>query len=214
MTEKQSSPLSSRSIPIAVLIGLTLLSGVVHGYLDGRWSQPADLKAQGSLLEQLPDSFGDWQLVDALSLDESAAELLRCYGSANRIYRHRDKDITINVAIMFGPRGPIAVHTPEVCYDGAGAEQIRDRLLERIATVDNRHELWSVVFSRLSGEPDFEVWFAWSDGGKWQAAKHPRFWMTESLYKIQLSGPVGQGSEQPCREFLEAFLPELEKFIR
>ena len=28
---------------------------------------------------------------------------------------------------MFGPRGPMAVHTPEVCFDSVGTSQTRDR---------------------------------------------------------------------------------------
>jgi hypothetical protein len=215
LTEKITSQLSGRRVPIAILIGLTLLSGVVHGVLDGRWSQPENLMEQGSRLEQLPDAFGDWELVESKGLAKGASEILRCFGSTNRIYRHRDNhNLTVNVAIMFGPRGPIAVHTPEVCYDSVGTEQLADRQVETVSTVQNRHELWSVPFSRRNATNDFEVWYAWSDGGNWQAVKQPRFWMTETLYKIQLAGPVGDDDNQPCREFLEAFLPEVEKVLQ
>jgi hypothetical protein len=213
--EKAPSPISSRVIPIAAVIGLILFSGVVHGYLDGRWSQANDLKAQGELLQQLPEMCGDWQLAKTEDLDAGAMQLLRCHGSTVRVYRHREKeDSFVNVAIMFGPRGPIAVHTPEVCYDSVGTEQTADRRVESISTVQSRHELWTVPFSRDNRSEEFEVWYAWSDGGSWQAAKHPRFWATDNLYKIQLAGPVSRGAEDPCRDFLEKFLPQVEKVLR
>ena len=215
MTENTTASLTSRRLPIAILIGLALLSGVVHGALDGRWSQATDLKEQGSQLELLPDTFGDWELVESPGLEKGAAEILRCYGSTNRVYRRRDNpDVRVSVAVMFGPRGPIAVHTPEVCYDSVGTDQVSERQVEAISTVQTRHEFWSVPFSRRASEADFEVWYAWSDGGSWQAANHPRFWMAETLYKLQLAGPASNGENKPCREFLEAFLPHIEKVIQ
>lgn len=169
---------------------------------------------QGQTLSQLPDVCGDWEVVERQPLDTGAAELLRCFGSEHRIYRHREKDLVVNAVLLFGPRGPIAVHTPEICFDSVGTELVRDRQAETISTVGDRHQLWSVQFSQgVSRDPSLEVWYAWSDGGSWQAAKHPRFWMTDTLYKIQLAGPVATGNSQPCREFLEAFLPQVEKVL-
>jgi hypothetical protein len=197
------------------VIGLVLLSGVVHGMLDGRWSKASDMNEQGQGLSQLPDTCGEWEVVEKRELEQRAAEMLRCFGSEYRVYRHREQDVSVSVVLLFGPRGPIAVHTPEICYDSVGTEIVRERQAEKISTVKNQHQLWSVQFSSDENQdPDLEVWYAWSDGGGWKAAKHPRFWMTDSLYKIQLAGPIGQGGFQPCRDFLDAFLPQVEKVIQ
>ena len=215
MKNNPFSTIASRRIPIALVIGLTLLSGVVHGYLDGRWSVPANLIEQGAELKKLPKSCGDWELVESLELEPGPAKLLRCYGSDVRIYRNKKTDALVNVAVLFGPRGPIAVHTPEVCYSSVGTRQTRDKRAESISTAAGRHQLWSVDFAQQPDpNPSLEVLWGWSDGGNWHASKYPRIWMTENLYKIQVAGPIGDGALQPCRDFLQSFLPYVEKVIR
>ena len=197
------------------MIGLTLLSAVVHGSLDGRWSAATDLKAQGAELASLPDKCGDWEVVSKPELDQGAMDMLRCFGADQRVYRNEKTDALVNVAIFFGPRGPIAVHTPEVCYDSVGTEQKRERRVETVSTATRQHELWSVEFASKDNPTDqFEVWYAWSDGDNFDASKHPRFWMTDNLYKIQLSGPVAEGTNQPIQDFLKHFLAQLETKIQ
>ncbi len=214
MNEKPTK-LSSRRVPIAIILGLTLFSGVVHGYLDGRWASTANLQQQGSRLGDLPESCGDWMLVETTELPKGAADLLRCHGAEVRVYRNKTNDATINAALLFGPRGPIAVHTPEICYNSVGTEQTRKRQIESVNTDAGIHRLWSVEFSKAPDpEPSLEVWYAWSDGGPWEATRHPRLWMTDSLYKIQIAGPVGHDLEQPCRDFLKAFLPQVDLVIQ
>ncbi len=216
MTDETPSLLANRRVPIAVILGLTLLSGVVHGYLDGRWTKSEDLIKVGQQLKNLPDACGDWTLVESSELKEDAAEMLRCYGSEVRKYQHQKNQALVTVALMFGPRGPIAVHTPEVCYDSIGTKQVRPRQADSIRTKKGtRHQLWSVQFSKEPNpEPSLDVWYAWSDGGAFEARKHPRFWMTENLYKIQLAGPVGDEAQRPCEDFLNAFLPHLDQVIQ
>lgn len=207
--------LAPRNIAIAAVIGLTLLSGVVHGYLDGRWSNPVDLNAQGDRLGELPKQLGDWVFVESTPLDEGAANLLRCYGEEVRRYRNEKNGAEVNVAVLFGPRGPIAVHTPEVCYDSAGRQQVGGTRSETISTKTAEHRLWTVQFAENSQlAPSLDVWYAWSSGGPFEAAKYPRVWLTESLYKIQVAGPVGDDLRRPCRDFLESYLPHVENVMR
>lgn len=206
-----STSTGKRRVAIAAILGLTLLSGVVHGYLDGRWSSETDLVAQGDRLQQLPQQSGDWVLTGTSELDDEVASMLRCYGSVMRDYRNVKTEERITVAVMFGPRGPIAVHTPEVCYRSVGTTQTRTRQVESIPTVTHGHELWSVEFTSEQAGAPFEVWYAWTDDVRWQASERPRFWLTDNLYKIQIAGPVGDETRRPCREFLQAFLPDLEK---
>lgn len=197
---------------LAVAIAVTLFSGIAHGYLDGRWSANVDLKAHGDKIKMLPETCDSWTLVDESDLGESAADLLRCYGSTLRNYVDSETGNKVNVAILFGPRGPTAIHIPEICFDSVGTTQVGERKMETIDLNGKTQSLWSVKFSRDENpEPSIEVWYAWSDGSEWQASKYPRFWMTETLYKVQVSGPVGDGkSTNPCKKFLTSFLPQLE----
>ncbi|TWT81170.1 hypothetical protein CA13_26180 [Planctomycetes bacterium CA13] len=227
MSEQKKTPDQLRSpiigrVPFAAVIVLTLLSGIVHGYLDGRWSKSENLIQQGARLNELPDRCGDWTLAEKQQLDSGALSLLRCYGSEVRVYQHDKSEAKVTVAVMFGPRGPIAVHTPEVCYSSVGTEQVGQRQIEGITTESDAHQLWSVQFSvDNSPEPALDVWYGWSNGGAFQASEYPRFWMTENLYKIQIASPTnetiaqssGDGSLRFCRDFLQAFLPQLETIV-
>ena len=207
--------LASRRIPVAVIILLTLASGIVHGMLDGRWSRPDDLIAQASQLDNLPDKCGQWLLSERQELDESAAELLRCYGSQVRVYQHEQTDSTVTVAVLFGPRGPIAVHTPEICYSSVAKKQVGERRVKKITHSGSVDEFWSVKFAENpSPDPSLDVWYGWSDGGSWVASENPRFWMTDNLYKLQIAGPIGDSKFRPCDDFLSEFLPQLQALIQ
>ena len=116
--------------------------------------------------------------------------------------------------VLFGPRGPIAVHTPEICLGSIGSA-VGERQLESISTDTGKHEFWSVQFAtKFDVQPSLEVWYAWTYGTRWEASKNPRYLLTENLYKLQVSGPVSNQVQQPCREFLEALLPNLEKVLQ
>lgn len=216
-TAVSSMPPTLRSrwrTPFAIVIAMTLLSAVVHGYSDGRWARPTDLKAQGQRLAQLPERCGPWVLLKTMELEENAARVLRCYGSAVRAYRNEQTKDVVTVAVLFGPRGPIAVHTPEICYSSVGTAQLGERVRNSLDVAGQSQGLWSVRFAEQGsngslGEPSFEVWYAWSDGGAWLAAENPRFWMATNLYKIQVAGPVGQKDTPPCKDFLKELLPQL-----
>lgn len=200
--------------PFAIVIGMILLSAGVHGYFDGRWAKPTDLIAQGQKLDQLPDRCGPWVLLQTMDLEENAARILRCYGSTVRVYQHETTKSMVNVAVLFGPRGPIAVHTPEICYSSVGTEQLGERAEKSVRVAGQSHGLWSVQFGEKfldgsSGQPSLDVWYGWSDGGAWMASENPRFWMTTNLYKIQVAGPPEQAGTPSCENFLKEFLPIL-----
>jgi len=213
-TEPPKNPPSPKMAQgVAVAIAITLLAGIAHGYLDGRWSAQLDLRAQGAMVKELPDKCGSWVLVNEGDLDQGAADVLRCYGSTVCEYLNEETGDRINVAVLFGPRGPTAIHIPEICFNSIGTNQVGDRQVETINIAGTEHTLWSVQFARGDDpRPSIDAWYAWSDGGAWQASNYPRFWMTDTLYKVQVSGPVSEGaSVSPCRSFLTAFLPHLEE---
>ncbi|WP_235908430.1 exosortase-associated EpsI family protein [Roseiconus nitratireducens] len=215
MSDSNSKPsFNSRRYAVVALLVLIVMSGVVHGYLDGRWSLAEDKTRLGEQLLEIPAEFGDWQLVEEGELADSAAKMLRCYGSVVRVYRHQPTGSIINVAVLYGPRGPIAVHTPEICYSSEGTEQAGKARVETVTTDGQQHHFWSVQFLE-DGNPDpsLEVWYGWSNGDAFTAADHPRFWPTADLYKIQLAGPVAQSDFNACKSFLASLLPHLEPLI-
>ncbi len=174
-----------------------------------------DLIAQGSRLLDAPEKVGDWTLVETRELDEGAANMLRCHGEMVRVYHHETNDIDVTVAILFGPRGPIAVHTPEVCYNSIGTTQVGGRKAQTVKHGTSEDRFWTVKFAEdPSPDESMDVWYGWSDGDGWVAAEHPRFWMVENLYKLQIAGPVGTASFRPCKEFLTEFLPAVNPLLK
>ena len=211
--ESKRSRIPGIAMGVGAVVAMTLASGIAHGYLDGRWAANTDLLAHGAKIKELPEKCGPWTLVEASDLNESAAELLRSYGSTIREYVNGETGDHVNVAVLFGPRGPTAIHIPEICFDSIGTSQFGERVKVPMDIDGTRHDFWAVMFSRdESPEPTIDVWYAWSDGAEWQASNYPRFWMTDNLYKVQASGPVGDGKDnRPCRDFLTHFVPQLER---
>ena len=196
------------SLPaLALVISLLVASTLIHGWLSGRWYVTQDLYQAGEKLEELPKQIGAWQQIESKPLDDSITQMLQCYGSIVREYRHDDTGEQVTVALLLGPRGPIAVHTPEICYSSVGTKQVGQRISKSI----DQHQLWVSEFAQSpSPTATFEVWYGWSDGSEWVAAENPRFWMTPTLYKIQLVGPVESESNRPCKNFLSELLPQFE----
>lgn len=203
------------SAALATVLSMTVMSGLVHGYLDARWTTERDVQESAANLLQLPEKVGPWVLASDLELPSAAQRVLRCYGYLNREYWNPDTGQRVVVAVLFGPRGPIAVHTPEICYSSAGTQPIGNRVAETIETDGQSDQLWRIQLGRGDDpSPVLDVWYAWSEGGPWYAGEYPRLWMTDRLYKIQLAGaPSVNGSAPPCRDFLTHFLPIVRKAI-
>jgi hypothetical protein len=194
---------------------LIITGGVAHGYLDSRWKNLEFAKAQAEALQDLPLNAGNWELVSNTELEGSAQRILQCYGSVLQEYVNNTTGDRVKAFVVCGPRGPIAVHTPEVCYSSAGTETVGDRVETPILINGESQSLWKVRFRkpRSSDPPHMEVWYGWSDGGPWKAASLPRVWLTDSLYKIQVAGPPAKSGKDisPVEDFLRAFLPSLQQ---
>jgi hypothetical protein len=198
----------------ALLLGgllLTLGGGLAYGRLSQRWGPPADLRAAAQRIEELPRQIGDWQAAGDLPLGEDVARMLQCEGHVNRRYVNRRTGDSIGLALIVGPPGPTAVHTPEICYSSRAFQQEQERLPERIADGSGReHAFWRVRFraKEVGGLP-MAAWYAWSNGGPWEASRNPRYAYGGGrlLHKIQLSANLPRGrleaADDPCRDFLQ-----------
>jgi hypothetical protein len=214
-------------IAISIVIGTTLLVGAIQGKLTRRWGMSADVTALGAQLESLSTDAvvdgqgGEWQMTENSRLEPVVIDVLECVGHIKRTYVHRQTGESVNVAVMLGPPGPIAVHTPEVCYSSQNYrfEQSRERV--EISTAGGRSDsFWSLTLgAKDPGDNRLRVYYAWTSGGPWQASERPRFEFSgrSCLYKIQLASlapPAGAPeSKDGCRRFLEAFIPALDRAL-
>jgi len=209
---------------VALIAALTIASGAIQGRISNRWGTPPDLLAAGKLLQEVPAQFGNWQLDSSDELSKNAAAMLECAGYIVRQYRNEQSGQTIDVAVLVGPSGPISVHTPEVCFPSRDSQPQGERRRVAIPTAEGRtDEFWALTFKAADlAATRRRVYYGWSTGSQWTAAEDPRFGFADRpyLYKIQLSGsllpgmdePVDEASD-PCREFLKEFVPVVSRYL-
>ena len=118
--------------------------------------------------------------------------------------------------LMVGRAGRMAVHTPEVCYRGAGYE-LSGPPSQHDVTEDGgrRAAFWTATFVKpnTSGS-DLQLYWGWNGGDGWKAPTSPRWEFADrpALYKLYLS-QVRTGAaadERHMDEFLRKFLPAVE----
>jgi hypothetical protein len=203
---------------VALVLGVTVGAGVTHGLLTNRWRpRPSMVIAARRLERQMPQRIGNWVLRGEEELKADVQETLHCAGFVWQRYEHVETGDRVSVFVVLGPHGPIAVHTPEICFSSSDHQAQGERQVVRIEDVQgNKHELWDLYFKANDVEAsDMRVMYAWSSGGAWQAAKSPRYDYAGApyLYKIQLSGPPpadGSGFDA-CSDFLKEFLAQLQQ---
>jgi len=170
--------------------------------------------AAAKQLQEFPSRVGDWKLKDDVPMADVILRTLQCAGHVNRVYVHQGTGQEVHVAVIVGPPGPTAVHTPEICYSSKAFEITDERERAVIGGAGAQaNTLWKAMFkSRNIGAEPMCVYYAWSLGDKWVASRSPRYEFGGSrlLYKIQLAGsagaPGGSQLEDPCRDFLESLL--------
>jgi hypothetical protein len=218
---------------LILIATLTLVSGAVAGTLHHRWREPADLAAVAQALKLMPDRCGDWQLQAETPMDGDLLKLLSCAAHVNRSYRNRVTGDTVNIFVVLGPPGPIAVHTPEVCFDAQNyrlettAEKVElsplaaNRQHDRVdssAGTTSGAQFWRTTFvpSASASQHRLIAYYAWTVSGPWEAPKQPRiaFGGEPYLYKVQASSIVethrGRDAD-PCKDFIEAWLAACAK---
>ncbi|HEX5103289.1 MAG TPA: exosortase-associated EpsI family protein [Pirellulaceae bacterium] len=208
-----------------IAVYVLLCAGTLAGGLVQRRSSfgitPQQLLDQAAhqLARPLPERFGEWRLLQETELEERVADMLRCPAYVNRVYVHDRTGDRVSVIVLVGPSGPIAVHTPEICYSSRDFKIISERVPVSLdANQQPDQTFWEVGFeSNDLSAAKMRVLYAWSDGSRWNASQQPR-WEYGSLpylYKIQIAGPESEpGSEfDPCHDFLAQFINQLDQHL-
>jgi hypothetical protein len=213
--ETSPSPIRLASYALAAL-ALTLVTGLVYGRWTQRWEAPPSLKAAAARVEELPRELGPWQMKEEREMAPLVLETLRCEAHAHREYVNRDTGEVVHVALIVGPSGPTAVHTPEICFSSRYFEiaDPREKTFFGANGDADSSSLWMTRFrSQNAGAGELQVYYGWSTGGAWTASQSPRFEFGGSplLYKIQVSaqmGPTVEGAPRndPGKKFIDALL--------
>lgn len=195
----------------ACAILMTVASGVTHGYLSNRWGPSNELQLAAAHLAKFPTDIGGWQSVEDQEMDEDTRRILDCAGYVNRRYTKNGQQI--GIAVIVGPPGPTAVHTPEICYSSREYEIHDTRTpLELESKNGKTHSFWQTKFrsKRPTGD-QIEVCYGWNDGTTWVASESPRyaFGGRRYLYKVQLAAQIDPRKKQEysaCADFLQSLL--------
>lgn len=196
----------------AVSLALIAVGGLLQGSMSNRWGVPQKYTEIGATLREIPMKIGPWQAAEEQTMEPSHLATLECEGYILRNYVHQSTGESINVAVLFGPKGPIAVHTPEICFSSVNMQTTSMRAPQKFDFDGEQNTFWRLGFVSNSIEKTkLSVAYAWSDGGPWVAAERPRFWRSDYLYKIQTAARTLNSKQDSTEEFFRYFLPELRK---
>jgi hypothetical protein len=201
-------------VALAIAVAITLAGGALYGNYSQRWSPPVELTAAAAQLEQFPQVVGSWKASEDLPIEKYAVDMLECKGYVHRRYVDQDSGQAVQLAFLVGPPGPIAVHTPEICFSSRAYEMAGERTETTFdGFTGKRNSFWRVDFTSRNALADgLRVYYAWSSGRTWSASRSPRFEFAGAplLYKIQLAAyfvpRVNEETPDPGRQFLEELL--------
>jgi Protein of unknown function (DUF3485) len=207
-------------------LGLILAAGTVYGIRVERWGASPELVAATARLSRVPTVVGDWVGSDFEQTD--AARLIEngtITGMVSRQYRNRKTGESVALMVVCGKPGPIATHTPEICYGNRGyvAAASPERLSVTNGAASGPAELWLGHFKRTKDAVPESLLISWTwraaVAGNWTAVDNPRvtFAPYRALYKIyivrQASPEDPRPDQKQCIDFLNVLLPTLESSL-
>ena len=176
---------------IMACIVLTVISGVIRGYMDQRWGPSTEMLAAAERVRAIPERIGDWQATSLDELSDDTVKMLRCTGNVFRTYVHRRTGKQISVVFMVGPAGPLAIHTPDVCYRSSNYREYQSRRRKPIVDANGiEHDFFVTTFQENNvGKRLLRVYYSWNHDQRWRAPGGARsaFAGVPMLYKIQVA---------------------------
>ncbi|VTR95697.1 Uncharacterized protein OS=Singulisphaera acidiphila (strain ATCC BAA-1392 / DSM 18658 / VKM B-2454 / MOB10) GN=Sinac_2487 PE=4 SV=1: DUF3485 [Gemmata massiliana] len=207
--------------PLLLCTTILGVAGAVHGVQTDRWSPSPHLSRALDRLPHVPQSVGDWNGVD-IPLEANDMSRAGIKGWIFRVYKNSRTREEVSVLLVCGRGGPISVHTPDVCYTGAGYRQKADATIQEMEWAEGVKGTFRVArFGKPGIVPtQLEIYWTWSrDGRTWQAPNAPRlsFAREPALYKMYIIRQFVAGSREEnansCREFLQRALPDFNQVL-
>jgi hypothetical protein len=210
----------SRPLPLLVAIGVIVCAGVVHGVWTSRWQTSEKLAEAVARVPLVPGTVGDWHSKDVEVNPEGYAQT-GALGYWMRRYKHQKTNREVTVILMCGPSGKMSVHTPNICYQGAGFVMQGDPVRWTVADGDREAELWTADFYKETGAADqrLRIFWSWTAAGEWIAPDNPRFEFRgqPALYKLYIVRDITLSKiplkDDPAGELLRQLLPRMHKIL-
>jgi len=220
-----------RYIPAISGLAILVTSGFLHGFSTDRWGHDDDLNHAAGRLDNLPQTLGqggEWAS-EPVPVDSKQMKQAEAVAHFSRRYVKRGDGTTsnegaaVNVLVLCGRMGPIAVHPPTVCFTSTGLQQEKPEARFVVTGPEDAPlgEFFQAVFERnVDGVPmRLQTFWSWYGPDGLQAPDNPRlaFAGENYLYKVYVTSLIS-GHEQPldesaCAEFLRVFVPALRQHL-
>lgn len=211
-----------RLLPVLLSIVTIVASGFLHGQWTDRWGTTHDVTDAAVRLDDVPITIGDWYS-EELEIPARQIKAAEAVGHLSRVYRNRVDGSEVNVMILCGRPGPIAVHPPTVCFTGAGfgLDTEPEKFLVKAEDSSPLGEFWVGDFVKDSAAVRFRMrtFWSWNADDNWQVPNNTRvaFARYPYLYKMYVTRQLPSNevpvSEDAAGDFLRLFIPELKRVL-
>ena len=208
--------------PIIVALVLVGALGAVHGIYTDRWGPSDELEKALEGMSRVPQQFGDWRGED----ETYDPEMLTRAGVKAGVFRHYSNTRSgenVSFLLVCGRGGPVTVHTPDICYAGAGYKQIENEQQKEVRIDGGPPDLFKTTRFTKAGAvvpTNLEIYWTWSrDGIQWQAPTNPRLSLARSaalykLYVVREYAPKSRAeSADTCESFLRQAIPAIRQTL-
>jgi Protein of unknown function (DUF3485) len=203
--------MNTRYYAFLAAIAMLLASGVLYHSLA---SDSEQLDIAAAKVARVPKIVGAWHGQDETTDDRAFAQT-GAKGYWTRHYVNQQTKDSVLVILMCGRPGKMAVHTPEVCYSGAGYE-LQDR--SAACAINTNAQFWTAKFTKKTSH--LRLYWAWNARGTWEASQGPRWQFRGEpfLYKLYVSRDISEHASvapeaDATAEFLHEFVPALKQTL-
>jgi hypothetical protein len=203
---------------ICLIFGAALIfgAGIWHGSITGRWGESHELQLAVDRLATLPKNIGDWVSKD-LEIKASHLQAAEIAGYISRVYQNKKTGEYLSILLVCGKPGPISVHSPDVCYQGAGYQMgPKSPFSFRNAATDRSADFWVAKFTKDPDPAPLHILWSWTTGKVWMAPDNPRlaFFQAPVLYKLYIVREA-KGLDAPLvDEITHGFIKEVLPVIK
>jgi hypothetical protein len=209
-----------RPIHLALAAFFIVASGFVHGRWSNRWAGSQTVAAR-DLFGGLDGTIGDWRVSEPLPIDPANVPANTQCSARRFLPQKAGKPVT--ASITAGGPGAVAVHTPDVCYLGAGYKLRGEVTRQTVPLPDGTSAaFWVGDFTKTTatGAESVRVRWSWTADGNWSAPDYPRWVFARApvLYKLYVVHPLAEEDDltkdDPYRKFVADLVPALNRRLK
>ena len=207
-------------IRITAAAALIVGAGLVHGAWTNRFGHSPAMAALAARFESVPMDIGDWRGT-AFELGARERKLAGALAYLGRVYTNPGRGVSVSVLLLGGLPGDITTHTPDICYPGAGYVLNPPAAYDyRRGTERSAAGFQTAVATRGGANPSvLRIFWSWFSPKGWAAPEDARWRFASEptlckLYVVrETGGAAGEPDRDPCNDFLDVLLPELDRAL-